>query len=104
MIVHVRYEAMDHNSANGTRYMFNLMSVRDFDPRGAPLCWIYAYYYTRSIPPIRMRAWLSVKSWRRHRTPEPLPYHVLFGDGRADLEITGSEREFVASPHAILCR
>lgn len=85
-VIHVGYEAMDHNSADDTRHLLNLMRVREFDPRDARLRWIYAYYYTpehTTHPNESMAISETMAYYRvgRHRTPDPLPHHLLFSDG-----------------------
>ncbi|WP_060477713.1 MULTISPECIES: hypothetical protein [Pseudomonas] len=84
--VHVGYEAMGHNSVDDVRHLQNLMKVGSFDPRGARLRWVYAYYFTpehttaqnESMAISETMAYYRVG---RHRTPQPLPNHLLFVDG-----------------------
>ncbi|MFJ4392455.1 hypothetical protein [Pseudomonas soli] len=84
--VHVGYEAMGHNSVDDVRHLQNLMGLQSFDPRGARLRWVYAYYFTPEHTTAQNESMAISETMAyyrigKHKTPDPLPNHLLFGDG-----------------------
>lgn len=84
-VVHVGYEAVGGNSADGLRHDLNGEQMRTFDARDSKLHWVYGNYFMPERTTARMEsaalsettAWYAVAGTR---VRQPLPGHLLFTD------------------------
>jgi hypothetical protein len=84
-IVHVGYEAVGGNSADGRRHALNRQEMRRFDPEKTKLRTVYGNYFTNELVTARNEsaavnettAWYSVG---RGGGKGPEPAHLLFTD------------------------
>lgn len=84
-IVHIGYETGGASPADTLRHLLNVLEIANFDPGQSRLRWVYANYMSpEHVTAADESAALSetTATYRvgRHRTPDPLPHHVLFGD------------------------
>jgi hypothetical protein len=84
-VVHVGYEARDGNSVDGLRHMLNRREMDTFDPSASRLRWVYGNYLSPEHTNDRNESSAlseTMATYRigRHRTPDPLPRHMLFDD------------------------
>lgn len=84
--VHVGYEALGGSSADALRHHLNAMEMLDFEAEGSRLRYVYANYLRPENSTARMESWAVSETTAyyrigKHRTPQPLPHHLLFGGG-----------------------
>lgn len=84
--VHVGYEALGGSSEDELRHYLNAMEMRNFESEGSRLRYVYANYLRPENSTARMEAWAVSETTAfyrvgKHRTPEPLPHHLIFMDG-----------------------
>ncbi|MBF6032850.1 hypothetical protein H8F23_06275 [Pseudomonas sp. P155] len=84
--VHVGYEALGGSSEDALRHQLNAMEMRNFEAEGSRLRYVYANYLRPENSTARMESWAVSETTAfyrvgKHRTPEPLPHHLLLGDG-----------------------
>ena len=83
--IHVGYEAVGGNSADGLRHKLNRDQMRTFDPGTTRLRMVYGNYFMNELVTARNEsaavtetmAWYPVGS---AKGTGPLPNHLLFGD------------------------
>jgi hypothetical protein len=83
--IHVGYEAVGGNSADGRRHRLNRNEMRSFDPGSTGLRMVYGNYFTPELVTARNEsaavtettAWYPVGP---RRPLQPLPHHMLFMD------------------------
>lgn len=83
--VHVGYEALGGSSADDMRHILNAMEMSRFDAEGTRLRYVYANYWRPENSTARMESWAVSETTAfyrvgKHKTPEPLPHHLLFAD------------------------
>jgi len=88
--VHVGYEALGGSSEDALRHQLNAMEMRNFEAEGSGLRYVYANYLRPENSTARMESWVVSETTAfycvgKHRTPEPLPHHLLLGDGDGTL-------------------
>ncbi len=81
-VVHVGVETWGGNSVDSARHFRNLAETRAFDPGDSRLRWVYGSYFVPELTTRSNETWAIQETsvpYRigRHRTPEPLPYHML---------------------------
>ena len=84
--VHVGYEAVGGNSADGRRHHLNRQEIGTFDPEGTGLRMVYGNYFMCELVTARNEsaAVTETLAWyppSGARGKGPLPGHMLFGDG-----------------------
>lgn len=85
--IHVGYEARNGNSVDQLRHLLNAREMETFDPGESRLRWVFANYMSPEHANDRNESAAiseTTAAYRvgRHRTPETLPEHLLFSDGR----------------------
>lgn len=88
-LVHIGYETSGASPADTLRHLLNMVEISSFNPGQSRLRWVYANYMSpERVTAADESAALSesTATYRvgRHRTPDPLPRHVLFGDEEGD--------------------
>lgn len=86
-VVHVGYEARDGNSVDDFRHALNAVEMLTFEPRVSRMRWVYGNYLSpehTNDPKEACALSETTATYRigKHRTPPPLPNHLLFDDGR----------------------
>lgn len=86
-IVHVGYEARNGNSVDALRDSLNKAEMLTFKPRGSRLRWVYGNYLSPEHTNARNESFALSETTvaykiGKHRTPSPLPNHLLFDAGR----------------------
>ncbi|WP_341713422.1 hypothetical protein [Erythrobacter sp.] len=81
-VVHVGVETWAGGLADGVRHLLNKLEMGDFDPGDTRLRWVYGEYFAPEVTTRSDESWAieeTSASYRvgRHRTREPLPYHML---------------------------
>jgi hypothetical protein len=81
-VVHVGVESWAGSTADGVRHFRNKLEMLDFDPGDTRLRWVYGEYFAPEVTTRADESWAieeTSASYRvgRHRTREPLPYHML---------------------------
>lgn len=84
-VIHVGYEARDGNSVDQLRHVLNSREIERFDPGEVRLRWVYGHYMSPEHTTARNESLALSETTApykvgRHRTPEPLPNHVLFSN------------------------
>lgn len=85
-VVHVGYEALSGSSEDERRHVLNEMQTRKFRAEGSRLRYVYANYLRPEHANARMESWAVSETTAyypigKHRTPQPLPHHLLLEDG-----------------------
>jgi hypothetical protein len=83
--IHVGYEAVGGNSADGRRHRLNRGQMRSFDARGSRLRWVYGNYFTPERTTARMESAAVSETTAYYpvstaSTRQPLSGHLLFTD------------------------
>jgi hypothetical protein len=86
-VVHVGYEARDGNSVDDLRHALNSAEMKTFAPNGSQLRWVYGNYLSpehtnSSNESCALSETTATYKIGKHRTPPPLPGHLLFDDGQ----------------------
>lgn len=86
-VVHVGYEARGGNSVDELRHMLNAVEMQSFEPRGSQLRWVYGNYMSpehTNAPNESCALSETTVPYKigKHRTPPPLPEHLLFDAGK----------------------
>jgi hypothetical protein len=84
-VIHVGYESVGGNSADGRRLYLNAREMRTFDPEETGLRMVYSNYFMPELVTARMEsaAVTETLAWHpvgRARGTGPLPSHMLFSD------------------------
>jgi hypothetical protein len=84
-VIHVGYESVGGNSADGRRLFLNAREMRTFDPEATRLRMVYSNYFMHELVTARMEsaAVSETLAWHpvgKARGKGPLPNHMLFGD------------------------
>nr|WP_295784141.1 hypothetical protein [Rhodoferax sp.] len=82
-VAHVGYEARDGNSVDKLRHKLNALEMRTFEPSKSRLRWVYGNYLSPEHTNDRNEAFALSETTAtykigKHRTPSPLPKHLLF--------------------------
>lgn len=85
-VVHVGYELVGGNGADGRRDLLNRLEMLDFDVGVSRLRWVYGNYMVPEHTTARMESAALTETTAtypvgRPTTRDPLPEHVLFSDG-----------------------
>lgn len=86
-VVHVGYETRDGNSVDALRHRLNAAEMLTFEPRGSRLRWVYGNYLSpehTNAPNESCALSETTATYKigKHRTPSPLPNHLLFDAGQ----------------------
>jgi len=86
-IVHVGYELLGGNGADARRDLNNRLELVTFDPGDSRLRWVYGNYMvpehtTEPNESAALRETTAIYRVGSGTTPDPLPHHALFSDGR----------------------
>ena len=81
-VVHVGVESWSGGQADSLRHILNKLEMMDFDAGDTRLRWVYGEYIAPEVTTKSDESWAieeTSASYRvgRHRTSEPLPYHML---------------------------
>lgn len=81
-VVHVGIESWSGGTTDGVRHILNKLEMMDFKPGDTRLRWVYGEYVAPEVTTRSDESWAieeTSASYRvgRHRTREPLPYHML---------------------------
>lgn len=84
-VVHVGYEEVGGNTADGRRLQLNAREMRTFDPAGTGLKMVYSNYFMNELVTSRMESAAVTETLARnpigvYRGLGPLPAHMLFMD------------------------
>lgn len=84
-VVHVGYELVGGNGADGLRDFRNRVELATFDPGASRLRWVYGNYMVPVHTTARDESAALVETTATyqvgdHRTADPLPMHLLFSD------------------------
>jgi hypothetical protein len=85
-VVHVGCESLGGSSVDELRHLFNTIEMRQFDPKASRLRWVYGHYLAAEHTNDRnesdaLNETTAPYKISQHGTAQPLPHHILFGDG-----------------------
>jgi hypothetical protein len=84
-VIHVGVQTMDSLGIDAARHFQNTFEARFFQPKNPKLRWVYGNYLVPELTTDQHESWAvneTVAPYKigRHRTPWPLPGHMLLMD------------------------